>query len=201
MGLVAPAALVADVATNGDPVMAALWYTFSARGDGGTRLTGLRPGWSLFRDVASNADVLPLPAISEVGLGIYRFAYDAESGGDAVGQIDLLDGPGAGGPIVLGDEARYIDVYLTRESGRLMSSVSVDGGMRLAPSGLDAVTIEVGTNARQALSLIAAAAAGMLSGAGTDTVVIRGVGTDAMRIGAIVDAAGNRASVTATPPE
>lgn len=184
--------------------MAVLWYAFAARDTRvGTRLTGLKPVWTLFRNLETNTDVVPLPEISEVALGIYRFPYDAEVGGDAVGQIDLFGnrGDATGGPLVLDDADRYLDVGLTRDSSRLLSAVAPDGGVRLAPSGLDAVRVESTLNARQALSLIAAAAAGLLSGAGTDTILIRGVGTDEVRIGAIVDSDGNRASVTTTPPE
>lgn len=183
--------------------MSEIWYAISARdSQTGMRLAGLKPSWSLFRGLETNADIVPLPVISEVALGIYRFAYDAETGGDAVGQIDLFGGAsdGSAGAIIIDDATRYVDVLLTRDSGRLLMAVDSSGSVKLGPSGLDDVTIEVGTNARQAISLIAAAAAGLLSGAGTDTILIRGVGTDEVRIGAIVDEAGNRASVTTTRP-
>ncbi len=47
-------------------------------------------------------------------------------------------------------------------------------GYSLAASGLDAVPVEAGVNARQALSPILAASAGVVAGAGTGVVVIKG---------------------------
>ena len=73
-------------------------------------------------------------------------------------------------------------------------------GYSLAASGLDAISVEPGINARQALSPILAAAAGSLSGAGTGTVVIRGGNVATTRITATTDNAGNRSTVTLTLP-
>lgn len=73
-------------------------------------------------------------------------------------------------------------------------------GYSLAAAGLDAITVEAGINARQALAPILAAAAGSLSGAGTGTVVIRGGSTNVTRITATTDAAGNRTSVILALP-
>lgn len=72
--------------------------------------------------------------------------------------------------------------------------------VKLASDGWDAVMIEPGINARQALSIIGAATGGELSGAQTSTVLIMGLGTLTTRITAEVDGAGNRDIVTLTPP-
>lgn len=60
--------------------------------------------------------------------------------------------------------------------------------------------VEAGLNPLQALSVIAAACAGVLSGASTTQITIKGAGTAATRITANVDAAGNRLAVQLTPP-
>jgi hypothetical protein len=73
-------------------------------------------------------------------------------------------------------------------------------GYSLSQSGLDAITIETGVNARQAFSPILAAAAGTLSGAGTGTILIKGGNVVTTRITATSDSSGNRTSVTLALP-
>jgi hypothetical protein len=70
----------------------------------------------------------------------------------------------------------------------------------LSPSGLDPISIEVGVNARQALSAILASAAGVLSGAETGPITIQGGNVATTRIAATVDSFGNRSAVTLTLP-
>lgn len=74
----------------------------------------------------------------------------------------------------------------------------------LASDGLDGVTIETGLNARQAIAIIAAAVAGKLTGAvagASGTVSVKAAGVPATeRISASCDAAGNRNTVSLTPP-
>jgi hypothetical protein len=74
-------------------------------------------------------------------------------------------------------------------------------GYTPAPAGLDAVLVESAINARQALSPILAASAGVLLRAGTGTMVIKGGGIALRRIMAVTDDAGNRAAVTLTLPQ
>jgi hypothetical protein len=74
------------------------------------------------------------------------------------------------------------------------------GGYVLASSGLDAISIEGGVNARQALSPILAACAGVIAGAGTGVIVIKGGNSSTTRITATTDNSGNRSSVTLTLP-
>lgn len=73
-------------------------------------------------------------------------------------------------------------------------------GVTLAPDGLDAVGIEVGVNARQAVSAILASSVGVLTGGATDTITIRGGNVGATRVVATVDADGNRTSVLLSLP-
>lgn len=87
----------------------------------------------------------------------------------------------------------------TGTSGVVVASGSKTG-YTLAAAGLDSVVIESGLNARQALSLQAAALAGILSGAATTTVTIKGAGVATTRIIATVDSDGNRSALTLTPP-
>ncbi len=74
-------------------------------------------------------------------------------------------------------------------------------GFKLASDGLDSITVESGMNFRQAQSVIACAAAGVLAGAATTTITIAAA-NDALtnRITATVDADGNRSAVTLTLP-
>lgn len=71
----------------------------------------------------------------------------------------------------------------------------------LAPAGLDAITVEAGVNARQALSPILAAAAGVIAGQEVNSPVIRaGNNPSVVRISATTDNNGNRTAVTLTVP-
>ena len=81
-----------------------------------------------------------------------------------------------------------------------VGTITDKAGYSLAASGLDAVPIEVGINARQALAPILAASAGVVAGAGTGVVVIKGGNTSVTRITATTDNAGNRSSVALTLP-
>jgi hypothetical protein len=183
--------------------MATLWYFFAARDDSGTglgaRLTGLQPSWTLLKRLEDNTDIRPTPTIVEVGLGLYKYAYDTEMYGDAIGQVDVL---GGGNPtnLKLNPADQYVDLWATRESSRLISAVNVNGQVALAPGGLDAIPVESGVNARQALSPILAASAGVVLGAGTGTVVIKGGNSAITRITATTDNAGNRTAVTLALP-
>ena len=90
---------------------------------------------------------------------------------------------------------------VTDGSGRVTAGTIADKtGYALAAAGLDAITVETGINARQALSPILAASAGVITGAGTGTIVIQGANTSTSRIVATTDNAGNRLSVVLAAP-
>ncbi len=74
-------------------------------------------------------------------------------------------------------------------------------GYILSNSGLDLVRVESGMNMRQAQSLIAAAAAGRTSGAGTSDFKIEGANASGvLRIDGTTDQSGNRSAVALTLP-
>jgi hypothetical protein len=76
------------------------------------------------------------------------------------------------------------------------SPMQAGSSVALTSAGLDAVTIEIGLNARQSLAIIAAAVAGV---GGSSTDVYAGAGVATQRI-AFTAAAGQRTVVTLSPP-
>ncbi len=78
------------------------------------------------------------------------------------------------------------------------------GGYILAAAGLDGIVIEPGVNARQALAPILAATAGIVTGAGSGTITIKGGNAGGnvapTRIMAATDNLGNRSAVVLTLP-
>jgi hypothetical protein len=79
-------------------------------------------------------------------------------------------------------------------------SVEFATGLKLASDGLDSIVIEAGINARQAISLIAAAEAGRVSGNATNSPVFKGANTNTTRITATTTADGDRTAITLSPP-
>lgn len=77
------------------------------------------------------------------------------------------------------------------------AGVSVSADVAALPAALLDLTdgIETGLTPRQAMRAYAAALAGVLSGAGTTTITIKGAGVATTRITATVDADGNRSVV------
>jgi hypothetical protein len=69
-----------------------------------------------------------------------------------------------------------------------------------APLFWDSVVMETGLNARQGANLCLAALAGVLTGANTTTITIKGAGVATTRIVATVDSFGDRSALTLTPP-
>jgi hypothetical protein len=181
--------------------MASLWYFLSVRDNSstgqGAPVTGLTPTWTLFNTLDTNTPITAKPSVVEVGNGIYKYSYDTEASGEAAGQIDALGGSSR---VVLQPGDRYIDQFPTRESSRLLSAINSLGQVVLSPAGLEAIQVENGVNARQALSPILAASAGVLVGAGTGTIVVKGGNVATTRITATTDNAGNRTAVTLTLP-
>jgi len=80
--------------------------------------------------------------------------------------------------------------------GTSYSLIPPPAPVKLTSDGLDAVQVEPGINARQALSPILAFAGGTLAGATTGTIVINGASTTTPRMTATTDADGNRTAVT-----
>jgi hypothetical protein len=133
--------------------------------------------------------------------------YDSLVGSDRL-QVDVIEcvgeavaagalpnaAAGSAGGLPIVDSSNAVKV----QAGTGANQLDLAGGkVKLASTGLDGVTIESGMNARQALSVIAAAAAGVLTGAASTTVQVAAAGVPGtQRIVAVVDANGNRNSVT-----
>jgi len=81
-----------------------------------------------------------------------------------------------------------------------VNSVATTVNAALVASGLDAVVVEVGLNARQSLSVIASAVAGVLAGAQTTTITTAGAGVATNRLTVTVDTNDNRTAVAFNLP-
>lgn len=79
-----------------------------------------------------------------------------------------------------------------------LESALASGITTLAPNSLDGIVVETGLNARQALSLAAADAAGSLATDGSGNVTIKGAGVSTTRISATTS--GNNRTCTISPP-
>ena len=86
------------------------------------------------------------------------------------------------------------------KGGYSVSTLLDKSGVSLASNGLDLIMIESNINLRQSMSPILAAAGGVLTGAGTGTIVIKGGNTATTRITATTDNYGNRTSVNLVLP-
>lgn len=120
--------------------------------------------------------------------------------GDAFARLGAPAGASVSADIaaVKTDTAAILDD--TGASGVVVAAASKTG-YSLAAAGLDSITVETGLNARQALSIIASSASGVLAGAATTTITIAAAGVPATnRVTATVDSSGNRSAVTLNPP-
>lgn len=153
--------------------------------------------------------------VSSANVVIGELGVTITSGDDMPSPVDpwssLLPGSysaGTAGSII----GNYVDAKISTRSiynGGAVASVTapvtvgVNGdktGYQLSAAGLDAITVEQGINARQALNPILAAAAGTVTGAGTGTIVIKGGNSTLSRITASSDNLGNRMGVTLNLP-
>lgn len=120
-------------------------------------------------------------------------------------QLSALGGDTAGTTTLLSRLTSTRAGYLDNLSGGAVAlatgvTVSDKTGFSLAAAGLDQVVIETGTNLRQAISIIGAGMAGVLSGAGTSNITMLGLGVATTRIAATVDGDGNRTGITLSKP-
>lgn len=126
---------------------------------------------------------------SHTTAGTYGYLLDAQS--STLSTASALSSVASNVATILGQ---------TGTTGVVVASGSKTG-YTLSSAGLDSIVIETGVNARQALSPILAAAAGVLSGAGTGTIVIKaGANSGTTRVTATTDSSGNRSSVTLSLP-
>ncbi len=121
-------------------------------------------------------------------------------GGNLDAQVSAIKNKTDGLPT--GFPANFEALAVDAATGGVMVLVNQDkSGYGLGPAGLDAIQVENGINARQALSPVLAASAGLVSGAGTGTIMVTGGNTSVTRITATTDKLGNRSAVTlALPP-
>jgi hypothetical protein len=125
------------------------------------------------------------------------YAVSIHNGGSAnsvVGELSVVMHAGSDSTVIPGGAVASVNAPVT------VGTNNDKAGYALAPAGLDAITVETGVNARQALSPILAASAGVLLGAGTGTIVIKGGNVAVTRIIANTDNAGNRTAVTLSLP-
>lgn len=135
-------------------------------------------------------DGTPAVTITHPGTGVYKAA-----GTIPVGYVSGDDLQIRVNATVGGTASAFLQEYGTLDTARLSD------GVKLTAAGLDNVVVETGLNARQAVSIIAAACAGKVSGQDTNAPVFKAAGVPATtRITAATDASGNRTTVTITPP-
>jgi hypothetical protein len=147
----------------------------------------------------SAADVWAVGTRTITGGTITTYTGNTPQTGDAYARLGAPAGASIAADVaaVKAETAAILDD--TGTSGVVVASGSKTG-YSLAAAGLDSIVIETGLNARQALAIIAASAAGTLAGAATTTITIDGAGVAIDRIVATVDADGNRTAVILTPP-
>jgi hypothetical protein len=138
---------------------------------------------------------------------------------DANGRIQIQPGTGTGQVDLTTGRVKLVDGSITTATytaGAITATVAPNldaavssrstysgGAVTLSSSGLDAVVVETGINARQALALIGAATAGKASGLDTATAIYFAMGlsgTSTTRITATTTTDGNRTATTLAPP-
>ena len=122
--------------------MAVIYYTFAAidstiTGSNPAK-TGLTPTWvGLKTTGGTQTDVHSNATITEVGSGAYQIAYDAETYGEAAGQLDL----GSGLSNVLD---RYLAITLSKDSTRIQTGFSSTGAVPSVTGAVGSVAGNVG---------------------------------------------------------
>ena len=174
-------------------------------------------GYASGQDPASLVLATPANKLATDGTGRVTAGSVADKSGYALSQAFpgnfaslAIDGTGR---VTAGSVADKSGYSLSQAFPSNFASLTIDGtgrvaagsvadksGYALATSGLDAIQVEAGINVRQALAPILAAAAGVLTGAGSGTIVIQGANGNASRIVATTDNAGNRLSVVLALP-
>lgn len=167
--------------------------------DSGTVVSGATVAITSVTDKAGTAIPSPGATVNLAGANV-SVDYDAEVKGEAWVVLAISKV----GSTFTGLNAAPA-FFLAKDSGRIITNldapVSDRTGFALAANGLDAIEIEPGVNARQSMAIDLAASAGMLSGAGTGTIVIKaGANSGVTRILATTTSEGNRTAVTLTLP-
>jgi hypothetical protein len=188
---VVPLTVFDPYAANGgfDPWAAALPGTYAA-GTAGARMGNLDAAVST--RLAASAYAAP-PSVAQVAAGVWDEPAAAHAAAGSFGS--RLDAAVSSRSTYSGGPVASVTAPVTVGTNQDKS------GYSLAAAGLDAIVVEPGINARQAFAPILAALGGVVSGAGTGTITIRGANNAATtRITATTDGAGNRSAVTLSLP-
>lgn len=173
----------------------------------GAALTGATV--TAYRALGSAAQAAATGTTTELGNGQYRFALSqADTNADNGSYLFTATSAVPVEKTVVftaadpTDTVRFGLTALPNAAAGASGGVFIVGGtgVALAAAGLDAVVVETGLNARQALALNSAALAGVLSGAATTSVTVKGAGVATTRITATVDTDGNRSALVLNPP-
>lgn len=168
-------------------------------------------GMAITTTAGDGLSILPAGghAIVATGQGTSKHGIIA-TGGTAGTSDGFSCVAGTGGVPIRGDHTGSITGNLSGSVGSVTNDVGITQGgadkvwgttaRTLTAAGLDAVVIESGVNLRQAISVIAAAEVGLVSGADTGSFIIKGADVATTRIEATTDEYGNRSVVTLTLP-
>ena len=162
-----------------------------------------KSGYSLAQAFPANFAGLAIDGAGKVGAN--NLPADYQQRGQAVtlpvgtgaGQVNL-----SGGSVAIAQQfpANFAGLAISSAGAVTAGTVADKSGYAVAPNGLDAITIEAGVNARQAVTAILASAVGVLAGAATNAITIQGGNVATTRISATVDADGNRTAVSLNLP-
>lgn len=183
--------VLGNVATGTPPTAAAIADAVWDEARSGHTTAGTFGQYVLARDDAGAALAVASTALSTATWTGTRAGYLDNLSAGAVATASALSTASGNIATILGQ---------TGTTGVVVASASKTG-YTLSSAGLDSIPVETGVNARQALSPILASAAGVLSGAGTGTIVIKaGANSGTTRVTATTDSSGNRSSVTLSLP-
>lgn len=182
--------VLGNVATGTPPTAAAIADAVWDEARSGHTTTGTFGAYVLAR---TDGDAAIAPASTALSTATWT--------GTRAGYLDNLSAGAVSTASALSAVASNVSAILddTGTTGVVVAAASKTG-YALASNGLDSVTVETGVNARQALSVVMASAAGVLSGAGSGTITIKGGNVATTRITATTDSSGNRSSITLALP-
>ena len=152
--------------------------------------------------------IIPVLVFAPESLGDYRVDTTAEIAAIIAG---ILTTPGQTIDTTVAGEVTIDPTQLTALVTAIATALLITpanklltdaaGRVELQADGLDQIVVETGINARQALAIVGAALAGVLSGAGTTSVTIQALNNPGTpRITATVTLPGDRVTVVLTPP-
>lgn len=186
----------ADVWASGTRTLSALGFTLGASDLAADTITSAKIAAG-----AIDADALATDAVQEIRDAITGGAYALST--DANGRVRIVDGTAAGEINTNAGAIALVDLVTTTTTATNLTTNNDKTGYALTSGERDSIAaahldltdgIETGITPRKALRAIAAKAAGLISGAGTGTEVIKAIGAAAggtTRLTATVDSSGN----------